>query len=73
MKGLSQEAKRELQLKINSLKEDMKILRKERHNPFVRDGKVDMDAYLEFVTEFNEFINHAPKPFKKIIDHDMRL
>lgn len=73
MKGLSQEAKREFQLKINSLKEDMKILRKERHNPFVRDGKVDMDAYLEFVTEFNEFINHAPKPFKKIIDHDMRL
>ena len=73
MKGLSEEAKRELQLKINSLKDDIKILRKERYNPFMRNGKVDIDAYIEFVTEFNEFINHAPKPFEKIIDHDMRL
>ena len=40
---------------------------------FLRDGRVDVDRVLAFLTEFNEMINHQPKPFKAIIDHDMRL
>ncbi|RME66675.1 MAG: hypothetical protein D6778_04365 [Nitrospirae bacterium] len=53
--------------------EDIEHLRRNRHNPFLKEGKVDIEAYLQFVTEFNEFINHAPKPFRRIIDRDMRL
>lgn len=46
-----------------SLKKDMEWLSAHRHNPFVKNGQVDADAYLEFVTQYNEFINHQPKPF----------
>jgi antitoxin component HigA of HigAB toxin-antitoxin module len=53
--------------------EDLEYVRKNRHNPFLKDGRVDIEAYLQFVTEFNEFINHAPKPFRPIVDRDMRL
>lgn len=56
-----------------ALRKDMETVAAQRHNPFIKDGKVDVDAYMEFVTQFNEFINHKPKPFKPIIDKDMRL
>jgi len=56
-----------------SMMEDMKYISAHRHNPVVVDGKVDMDRLVTFLTEFNEFINHEPKPFKPIIDRDMRL
>jgi len=59
--------------KSESLKKDMEVLRHQRHNPFIKNGNVDVDAYIEFVTEFNEFINHEPKPFKPIIDKEMKL
>lgn len=55
------------------LRADMEKVASSRHNPFFKDGKADVDAYIEFVTQYNEFINHQPKPFKKIIDKDMRL
>jgi hypothetical protein len=42
-------------------------------SPFVRNGVVDIDAYIEFVQQFNEFINHEPKPFRPMIEKDMRL
>ncbi len=41
--------------------------------PSERDGKVDADAHIEFLNQFNEFINHEPKPFRKIIDRVMKL
>jgi len=69
----SRDAEREFVSATEALKHDTEILRKKRYNPFIKDGRVDIDAYLEFVTQFNEFINHTPKPFKKIIDRDMRL
>ena len=59
--------------KSKKLREDFKNLRKKRHNPFVKNGKVDIEKYIEFLNQYNEFINHTPKPFKKIIDRDMRL
>jgi hypothetical protein len=74
MKISKQAAKEFLELsESESLKKDMEILRHQRYNPFIKDGKVDIDAYIEFVTQFNEFINHQPKPFKPIVDKDMRL
>jgi len=72
---LSQKAEKELidLAKSDSFKKDIEMLRSRWQMPFIRDGKVDADAYIEFVTQFNEFINHEPKPFKPIIDRDMRL
>ncbi len=59
--------------KAGSLKKDMRVVVSQRHNPFVKEGRVDADAYIEFVTGYNEFINHAPKPFKRMIDKKMKL
>ena len=56
-----------------SLKEDMRYLSSHRHNPVLANGMVDMDRLIEFLTQFNEFINHEPKPFRPIIDKEMKL
>ena len=57
----------------SSLKQDMDAVACSRHNPFIKAGRVDIDAYIAFVSDFNEFINHELKPFVPIQDHDMRL
>lgn len=75
MAEISEKAKEEL-LKLSgsaSFRKDMQTIRANRHNPFIKDGKVDADAYIEFLNQFNEFINHAPKPFRPMIDKDMKL
>lgn len=75
MATISEGAKQEL-LKLSesaSLRKDMQIIRANRHNPFFKDGKADADAYVEFLNQFNEFINHTPKPFRRMIDKDMKL
>lgn len=59
--------------RFKSLKKDMEILMLQQHDPFIKKGEVYIDVYIEFVTQFNEFINHQPKPFRRIIDRDMRL
>lgn len=59
--------------KSDSLKNDMRKIASQKHNPFFKQGKALVDEYVEFVTQFNEFINHRPRPFKKIIDREMRL
>ncbi|MFH1779142.1 MAG: hypothetical protein ABH847_03810 [Candidatus Omnitrophota bacterium] len=72
---LSNEEKQEL-LKVAKsakIKADFRKLSKNRINPFIINGDVDMDLLVEFLTECNAFINHTPKPFRKIIDRDMRL
>lgn len=70
---ISRQADKEIMELSESLKKDMDALRRQRHNPFIKNGTVNIDAYFEFVTKFNEFINHQPKPFKRIIEKDMRL
>ena len=37
-----------------------------RKNPFIDKGKPDIDKYIEFVTQFNAFMGHKKKKFKKI-------
>ena len=56
-----------------SLRDDMRRLSESRHNPFLKDGRVDIDKYIDFLNEYNEFINHTPKPFKPMIDRIMKL
>ena len=72
---LSQKAEKELIefARSEDFKRDTEMLCLRNKSPFIKDGRVDVDAYIEFVTQFNEFINHEPKPFKPIIDRDMRL
>ncbi len=73
--SISKKAEKELKelSRSDSLRKDMEKVVSKRHNPFIKEGKVDVNSYIEFVTEYNEFINHKPKPFKPIIDKDMRL
>lgn len=75
MAMLSEEEKRELrELSASSaLKEDIDTLLRARHNPFIVNGRMDIDIFLAFLTEYNRFVNHAPKLFHRIIDNDMRL
>jgi hypothetical protein len=75
MAVLTEQERRELKelAASSSLREDLQILSRRHSRHFFRDGRVDVDLIVVFLTEFNEMINHQPKPFKKIIDHDMRL
>ncbi len=57
----------------SSLREDMRYLASHRHNPVLVNGKIDLDRLIEFLTQFNEFINHQPKPFKPMIEKVMKL
>lgn len=58
---------------IHRLSDEMRGIRKQRHNPFVKEGRPDADAYIAFISEFNAFVNHRPKPFRRIIDRSMSL
>ncbi len=55
------------------LRDDMRRIEQNRHNPFMDQGKVDLDKYIHFLTEFNAFANHVQKPFRRIIDSNMKL
>lgn len=72
---LSEKAEKELVdlAKSDGLRKDLIRLKAQWQNPFVKDGKVDVDEFIEFVQQFNEFINHEPKPFKPMIDKEMKL
>jgi hypothetical protein len=59
--------------KDSSFRKDMEYLSSHRHNPVLVNGAYDMDRLIEFLTQFNEFINHQPKPFRPMIDKDMKL
>ena len=56
-----------------ALRRDMDVVLRSRHNPFINAGVVDVDAYIFFVSAFNEFVNHEPKPFVPMQCSDMRL
>ncbi len=72
---ISKKSKKELikASKSLSLKRDMQKVSANSSNPFFKDGRQNADAYIEFVNQFNEFINHALKPFKPLIEKDMKL
>ena len=72
---LNDEEKKELKelAKSAELQDDMRLLGKTRYSPFIINGRLDLDRVLIFLTEYNHFINHTAKSFRKIIDNDMRL
>ena len=57
-----------------SLRKDCERLSRDRFRlPLGSDGEVDADKYGQFCAEFNSMINHEPRPFRRIDDHDMRM
>ena len=56
-----------------SLRKDMRHLAAKRQTLLLHDGKVDLDKFIEFLNEYNEFISHQPRPFKPMIDRVMKL
>ena len=72
---LSREDKEEL-LKMSRsrrLREDFRKIAENRYNPFLINGVVDLNRLVSFLTDYNEFINHARRPFRKMIDKKMLL
>ena len=57
----------------SGLRHDMRLLRRTRHNPVLLDGRMDLDRLIAFLTEYNEFINHEPKPFARMVERDMKM
>lgn len=75
MAKLNKEEKEELKKITNSsnLRNDLRKISENRHNPFIINGEMDLDRLLTFLTEYNYFINHVPKPFHKIADKNNRF
>ncbi len=57
----------------SQLREEMAMLAATRSRAFFREGEVDSDRLLAFLCDYNEFINHTPKKFQRIIDDTMKL
>jgi hypothetical protein len=55
------------------LRTDMRRVRHARKTPFVHNRRIDLDAYIEFLDAFNAFVNHRHKPFKPMIEVNMKL
>ena len=72
---LSEQDKKELLEMAHSerIREDFRIMAGNRHNPFLVHGVVDLDKYIDFLSDYNEFIGHISRPFRKIIDKKMLL
>jgi len=67
---LSDKEKKELKGLANSfdLREDLRKISKNRHNPFAINGEINLDRLLIFLTEYNYFINHTARQFHRIKD-----
>jgi hypothetical protein len=55
------------------LRTDMRRVMHAGKTPFDRNGQIDLDAFIEFLDAFNAFVNHRRKPFKPMMDGNMRL
>ncbi|MBI5073985.1 MAG: hypothetical protein HZB62_02260 [Nitrospirae bacterium] len=75
MPGISEQERQEMQrlVESSSMRKDMEYLSSHRHNPVLVNGAFDMDRLIEFLLQFNEFINHQPKPFRPMIEKNMKL
>jgi len=55
-----------------ALRRDLAALRAVRAER-LGDPTRTAERSVDFITEYNAFVNHAPKPFRPIRDADMRL
>jgi hypothetical protein len=56
-----------------SLRSDARKVADGRHNPFMVNGEVNLERVVEFLTQYNEFLNHPVKPFRPWIEKNMKL
>jgi len=56
-----------------SMRDDAWKVAENRHDPLVIDGEVSADRVVEFLTQYNEFLNHPIKPFRPPIEDNMKL
>ena len=72
---LTDEEKAELRLLAasESMRADSELLRAACNDRFIVDGKVDCDRVIEFLSEYNAFLNHPVKPVRPFIEKIMRL
>lgn len=57
----------------SSLRDDMAAVTALRQPPWLRDGVVDADRWLDYLTEYNELINHRRKTKTPFIETKMLL
>jgi hypothetical protein len=50
----------------DTINEDMEQIAKNKRAPFMKDGKYDAVAWLDFATQFNAYMGHARRPFTPI-------
>jgi hypothetical protein len=72
---LSREAEKEIRELSQSakLRSDMAAVSAGRINPFIAGGRVNLDLYIEFLTQFNEYMGHPVKPFRPMAEREMIL
>ena len=75
MGKISKEARKELirLARDASFLEDMRKVSSNRHDIFGAAGGSEADTLVKFLTEYNEFLNHQPKPFQEIVGRNMKL
>ena len=55
------------------LRRDMRYLRDNRISPLQAEGEDRLDRLVEFLSQYNDFINHEPKPFMPMSEVIMKL
>ncbi len=72
---LTKEEKNELRKfsKSAQLRDDMRAVSKTRHDSLLINQVIDIDRLVTFLTDYNRFISHQPRLFRKIIDSHMIL
>lgn len=72
---LSDQDKKELleMARSKQIREDFRIMAANRRNPFLVNGVVNLDKFIDFLNDYNEFAGHPIKPFRKIVTKRMLL
>lgn len=72
---ISEEDKAELRAlsRSKSMRQDMMTVAARRHNPFLVDGEICLERVVDFLTQYNEFLNHPMKPLRPFIEKNMKL
>ncbi len=75
MAKLSEEEKKELGkfARASTFKADLRKISENQYNPFIVKDRIDIDRFIIFLSEYNCFINHTLKPFRKIKDRKNKL
>jgi hypothetical protein len=72
---LNKEEKQELLNLAHSpkLKRDFRQIEENRYNLLLKNGKVNLDEYIRFLTFSNAMINHRLRLFKKIKGRNFKI